>query len=331
MADCGRGGGQPPKVLGRGKFNDRLNITSVEELWSFVSGQFHELGDWDLGYEPEHDRKGEFQRVFFRGQSDWSYGLTTSLYRELRGSGFERPVTERMMYDAELMLIDEARRQGVGRGMTDGQVLMVMQHHGAPTRLLDVSLGALEGLYFAVESAEDRPGVFFIIHTPETEHPLGKLHRSQQLPWAGMFADDKDLDFWRLQILSVKHLSLDPRMHAQRGAFIAGGIETPFDEVDHARLRQIWAGSDHEPVPIAPDLSNFHISWQHSLKRPPGVRRRAVGWTLLIPAEWKRELRSRLAGVGISRDTLYPPVTEIGRLAKYLVKNPPSAGSSSSA
>lgn len=301
--------------------NEELELNNATDLWRFLESDFAGLGDWDFQYNVSGDPNGDRQKLFFRGQSDISHGLTTSLYRELRGPKLTGAVTEPKLQTMERKLIAEARRQGLGLGMTDGQLLMVMQHHGSPTRLLDVSLAPLNALYFAVETDHDRDGALFLLHTRVAKAKEGKLHDSQNLPWQVPTPENLAGNRWIRRVVPVKHLSLDSRMHAQRGAFICGGLDTFLNEAlrDEKFLRA--PGIEHFAVPLEEDLSNFWIDWQLNPSQDRRGQTQPVGWVLTIPASWKRQLLDLLSSADIRRDTLYPPVTEIARLSKYLIRS----------
>jgi hypothetical protein len=83
---------------------------------------------------------------WFRGQADAGWHLVPGLYRaddpnedEIRGE-FQR---------RGIHLIEERPPS------TEWEWYFLMQHHGAPTRLLDWSDGALTGLYFALRGARE--------------------------------------------------------------------------------------------------------------------------------------------------------------------------------
>lgn len=79
--------------------------------------------------------------------------------------------------------------EGLGRLMTDGELLAVLQHHGIPTRLIDVSAGPFEALFSAVDRAEDTDGRLFIIELPAVKNgrpDIIDLTAQDALEWEGI-------------------------------------------------------------------------------------------------------------------------------------------------
>lgn len=114
----------------------------------------------------------------WRGQNDADWDLSSSLYRRLSKDG--STVTERKMREGELEILEEARRWGLGRDLgpsaTDMHMLAVLQHHGVPTRLIDVTSNPMTALWFAAEEhrpdddgeVRRSPGVLFAFDVTKT-------------------------------------------------------------------------------------------------------------------------------------------------------------------
>lgn len=170
--------------------NAAMGIHSSHDLWDWVSAGASDPVAGSAAGVPAGPA------VVYRGQSDSRYALSSSLYRlckqELGAAGV---VTEQHLHVAEQAILTSMRIQGIGRRMTDGELLMVLQHHGIPTRLIDVSTAPQEALFFAVDRNDSAAGRLFIVElqgTPDS-HLLKLGARStsgpksddeRKLPWA---------------------------------------------------------------------------------------------------------------------------------------------------
>lgn len=183
----------------------------------------------------------EQSRIYaWRGQNDASWSLSSSLYRRLASGS--ATVTEKKMRDAELEIIKEARRWGLGRDLgpsaTDMHLLASLQHHGVPTRLIDVTSNPMTALWFAVEDHrpdEDEivrrsPGVLFAIDVTKTpwyetfQHGGGQTWAHVSDPLAATYelalaASKKD----RVMFRAFPALP-DERMKAQEGFFLGSSV-----------------------------------------------------------------------------------------------------------
>ena len=140
------------------ELNAAFGIRSADDLWRFIVGGA---------------RKAVAGRaaplfggasVVYRGQADASYALSSSLYRLCRATLKGSRVTEAHLQDAEQAIINVTRKKRASAAAwRTANYLMILQHHGIPTRLVDVSAFPLEALFFAVDRNDAAPGRLFII------------------------------------------------------------------------------------------------------------------------------------------------------------------------
>lgn len=109
-------------------------------------------------------------RVYaWRGQSSASWDLSSSLFRHIRQSG-KSDITEPDVAAREEAVIREARKYGLGRDLgpsnSNAHLLASLQHHGVPTRLIDVTSNPYTALWFACQPSPREAvgrGVLFAI------------------------------------------------------------------------------------------------------------------------------------------------------------------------
>ena len=270
---------------------------------------------------------------YFRGQTKSWHGFTSSLYRVCERVLRDERVSENHLAAAERGVLAAMRKQGMGRRMTDGELLMICQHHQVPTRLIDVSMMPLEALYFAVEKEDGVDGRLFIVaphcgsdELPNSREPL-KLSQGQgnvsegksPLPWADAVRGVKQAHGgWSNEVRLVDEEPLDPRMRAQAGKFLVGGLHRAYRGLN-------MPGVDKDD---RPKISNLAIHFNPPFSDGKVSQNwRATGWSVRIYAEWKSELRSKLAGLqethgieNISENSMYPPIGQIGRLGKHVAE-----------
>lgn len=290
--------------------NQKIGVATAGDLWRWIQRGAAQ----PLNGAPLPLLAGD--RVFYRGQCDADFGLTSALYRQCRdGRG---RVTEEDLRHVEQRVLTAMRREGLGRRMSDGELLTVLQHHGIATRLIDVSEEAFEALYFAVNGSDAVDGRLFIIRLHDL--PGGGFDQmsfdrdqGQDLPWRGVIvAKYRAAATWTQRVGVVDAQHLDPRMRAQRGRFLVGGLNKCYPGTD------MRIGNDEVPVDERADITTLNINFPLYQRKVQGKAWRATGWTVRVHREWKAELRRRLKGVNepITADYMYPPLGEVSRLAR---------------
>lgn len=250
----------------------------------------------------------------WRGQIDSSWDLSSSLYRRLAKDG--STVTEKKMRDAEVQILEEARRWGLGRDLgpsaTDLHMLAVLQHHGVPTRLLDVTSNPMTALWFAVEEhqpdesgdARRSPGVLFAIDVSKTrwyetfQHGEGQTYAHLVNPLTATYelalAKSKEGG----EMFRAFPALPDERMKAQEGFFLGSALPV------HHRAPGVLGIN---PIGSAPGEEKLQklLATEKGQGRPASVPFCAI----VIPAAVKDKIREPLKRTyNRRRRVLFPDV-----------------------
>lgn len=224
--------------------------------------------------------------LWFRGQTESNRQLKPTLPR-LRGKWLEKEalLTARFRQNARPLLPAGAP------ATTEWDWLLLMQHYGVPTRLLDWTENPLASLYFAVVSMRDRDtrrtdGCVFVldpIALNKAETELGA-----DIPTLGV---DHLLDDYLpsrvadsptpLSPVAVLAERVFPRMVAQSGVFtLVHQAAAPIEE----------------------------------------IRSHAFVGRMVIPGSAKAAIADELSNIGVTRLSLFPELSSAARLARSYLK-----------
>ena len=164
-------------------------------------------------------------RWLFRGHAEASWAPETSLYRAFENSYKIKVETGRVRKFArakhERYLVQRFKRSAhlYLRVVPDTQAdplewLAVMQHHGAPTRLLDVTFSPSIAAYFAMEQGYGDSAVFAFDHTKLV--PRG----SNLEELRGRLFAKRDRSLEDSFVMSYSPKQTTDRLLAQQGAFL---------------------------------------------------------------------------------------------------------------
>jgi hypothetical protein len=229
----------------------------------------------------------------WRGQANAAYALEPAMHTRVRRNAElddDRVLafTNSLISAAKAAALDHHE----GTKLPDLALLALLQHHGAATPLLDVSLDPLVGLYMATVSPnledDGKDGALFAIRRPRPEQHISDFDSRRfnvVYEWIG----------YDVALYSAPDIS--ERLRIQRGHFLIGPV------------------SDTDPratIPLSIDTARPADRWLHKrMKRrgktgPPIAATSDVA-TFRITAKFKSRIREWLeARSGLTRDFVYP-------------------------
>jgi hypothetical protein len=197
--------------------------------------------------------------------------------------------------------------------------LATLQHFGAPTRLVDVTLNAFIGVWFAVEEKfkngepvyEDVDGRLFAIDVTRRLINEDDEHREWEdkmgRPWKDLTARE-----WCTTAWAWRPPAFEARIASQHGAFLVGGVPSAVAPPDKVGPLQ-WP---KDPGPEGGKWGIDDVRRSTSLAfrmHKVGPLKGGVGqagqpaFTFRIKASAKKEIRERLRQLfGYSHSTIYP-------------------------
>lgn len=306
----------------------------------------YEHDNFGHAFPRRQEKKGETHVWFYRGQKDIKFAFTSKMYRFL----FESVKTkigdldindlENYMSSAEKKLLSEVGEWGIGLHLTGLERLSLLQHYGAPTRLLDVSTDWKVALFFATEEADRHDGRLFLIRIcPDRwlEFPKA-VECPSSLVWGefqknfGSREDKETQPAWTNEVWPVLTPFSDPRMISQKGYFLVGGIPS---HVISKSLRTSKCNKCKKKLCSCPDaadysdalsetlnsketreLTSLTVHFGSKLKKLNQIETLSkqewscIGYSILVPGSLKEGIRGILRSHGIHKESIYPNLSD---------------------
>lgn len=250
------------------------------------------------------------RRYVWRGVADWRWRIRSSLMRRLIEENPTGAVpTESVLRSRESAIIKAARvwRLDDSGRATDQEVLAALQHHGAPTRLLDVTSNPMTALWFACLPApgtRDASGVLLAFDVTGLDVlPTGSALNAQTWgsvgdPLGWHYAHQLETSLNAGRPFLIEPTDPDPRMRAQEGLFVSGAVPPVAGQAPVDGLPIASAGA---PGPAALEAL-FSVR-----ERTRGRPRSLPFVALLIPPGLKRTMRQHLESTYNRRQSVLFP------------------------
>jgi hypothetical protein len=239
------------------------------------------------------------RRYVWRGVADSKWRVQSSLFRSLISEGpNNESVTEDSLRTRERILLREARLWGIGKELggtgSDQQLLSILQHHGAPTRMLDVTSNPMTALWFSCQRASterDAAGALMAFDVTslttlrtanhELKSTFGSVANSLGWHWEQALSESSIEG----RPFVVQPSYPDHRMIAQEGSFLTGTVP---DNPDVDGVDGISLNPRETPAPGA--LESLFSSSTRRAGRP----HRLPFVVLVIPPKLKRSMLRHL-------------------------------------
>lgn len=260
----------------------------------------------------------------WRGQVDASWALHSSLYRRICLNNAET-VKEHDLFDQESKILTELHRWGLHNPPLHGRLsvlhqLAMLQHYGAPTRLIDITFNAWVAVWFAVEKKwsnsevvhEDKDARLFAVDVTDRLINENQAYRGWEdelsRPWKPDVFDKKE---WTTSVFAWKPPAIDARIFAQNGGFLLGGVPASsrpdgnkFQFPKSPQNRDGWWGIEDGRKACCLAVRPHAFDPLHGGVQTGGL------YTFRISANAKAPIRDRLEKMfGYKHSTIYPDYT----------------------
>lgn len=282
------------------------NISSFSELVNAIEGVMEKALAHNIQFA-------------WRGQVNADWSLHSSLYRRLCLTS-KKTEKEVGVAEEEKKILVELHRWGLHSTMQHGRLsvlrqLAMLQHYGAPTRLIDITFNAWVGAWFAVEKKwsngttinEDKDARLFAVDVTNrliNENPSYRGWEDDlSRPWK-----EEDSKEWTTSVFAWKVSALDGRIFAQNGGFLFGGVPST-DKPKGGKFQFPRSPNNRDGFwPIEEGRKACCLALRpHRFDAARGGVRSGALYTFRIAHTAKEEIRSRLEKMfGYKHGTIYP-------------------------
>ena len=227
----------------------------------------------------------------FRGQADKSWHLETSLLRLLKEINANLTCTE--VEEIEINLLNEFASSAGShfpKGYTapldnPAKKWSVMQHYGAPTRMLDWTNSLFVAAYFAVDSQWNSDGAVWVVRAAYIDEEVRRRFNGEKIPYERLRSGVAQpvVQLWGED-------GLHERLVVQEGL--------------HTFCHQIRG--DHETL-----IEQICSPWLKPMH--PNQAAEVVFLKLIIPQNLKPVFLKELANIPITAESLFPGADGYGR------------------
>ncbi|MEQ3307326.1 FRG domain-containing protein [Fusobacterium varium] len=276
---------------------NRYIVTSVEEFYKLVLKHKELIKNID----EEQEEIIQIKNTYYRGQANKDWEIVCSLFRN-------------SLIEKEEQLIQEVlnrRPLDFINCKNNLEKLVLMQHYGIPTRLLDITINPLVALYFSCEGGENEDGAVYIFEENyDTDLNFQEIIASFSfLKNNGTLEDfrkilEKDKDIFEESIidtiLNKNYILINPKLNndrivAQQGLFLC--------------------------------CSNKSIEGKIESNNP--IKKKAfpveAARKIIVSKEYKKSILKELEFLGIKKSILFPELENHANelIEKFTVKQAP--------
>lgn len=250
------------------------------------------------------------EELLFRGQSDKNYELLPSIGRD------RRHATNYTIFNEERNLIEMAKYKlpdMFGQDLSPIELLALLQHHGIPTRLLDITENALVALYFACNKNDDKDGEVIVFKNKNTDvvnypvvNAIADSYRFSQGTWKPLslfYGDVKNQPYFLEQKQTLEIVHKDNKVGGQWIIDCCKKIMYIY-----APIRSVRQQLQHGRYILFPNHIEYEVNSEPSFEwkiEPISKDHSDIDTRVIIPKDIKMQLLTDLSVLGITEDFLF--------------------------